>query len=310
MLKKLFFAFVLAVCGWVSASGQSVRESFQAYANTASVSLVSGNTYQVTLTQFVGGIRPAPNMQWDVSDILVGDVLWAACARFPVTQIISLSGNAVLRVQDVDNTGFLDNGQRVALVREITINGYPIPPFPSNADGNAGSLAGIAPDLFACMLTHYTRNASLATNEVRKYTGAAGVQPGYTPGTTDPRIAQNDAGEVWVWDGSAWSKLGAAGGGGENAYVTVNATASISPTVKQVNIAALSASATLTLPTCNGANDAVTIQFFKSGADTFPAIIAPASGQTFTDGASSKSLFSTGNTFQCTCNSSAWFFAY
>lgn len=89
-------------------------------------------------------------------------------------------------------------------------------------------------------------------------------------------------------------------------FVSITADATIAAGTQQVTIGTLTGNIVVTLPICNTANLGRNIKFFKSGSDSFRAEIT--GGQSFTDGATSKFLYSLSNTFECTCNGTNWYY--
>lgn len=77
-------------------------------------------------------------------------------------------------------------------------------------------------------------------------------------------------------------------------------------------IGTLSAAITLTLPACNATRDGWTYEVQKVGADIYGVTIDPNGSEQFTDGATTKTMYSQGNTARCKCkwNGSAgsWYF--
>ena len=68
---------------------------------------------------------------------------------------------------------------------------------------------------------------------------------------------------VLRWSGTAWVV------NGSNLYDIVTTSQTVSPRYNQVWVDDLSAGITLNLPACNSANDKVSIQVAKAGADTY-----------------------------------------
>lgn len=110
-------------------------------------------------------------------------------------------------------------------------------------------------------------------------------------------IAQQSAttGQVLRWSGSAWIP------NGTNLYDIVTTGGSIAAQYNQVWVNTISASISLNLPACNSANDGVKIEIAKAGSDTHEVIIEPAGSEQFSDGNTSKSIFSQGTGISCTC---------
>ena len=110
-------------------------------------------------------------------------------------------------------------------------------------------------------------------------------------------IAQQGAitGQVLRWSGSAWIP------NGTNLYDIVTTSQAVAAQYNQVWVNTLSASITLNLPACNATNDGVKIEVAKAGSDTYEVVIEPAGSEQFSDGNTSKSIFSQGTGISCTC---------
>lgn len=98
-------------------------------------------------------------------------------------------------------------------------------------------------------------------------------------------------------------------GGDWTAYT---ATATLDESDNLVEIGTLSGAATFNLPACNATRNGWEYNFVKVGTDTNGATIDPNGSETFTDGASTKTIYSASNTATCKCrwNGSAgtWYF--
>lgn len=105
-----------------------------------------------------------------------------------------------------------------------------------------------------------------------------------------------NAQSVLRWTGSAWQPDGI------NMYQVVTTSQAVPASINQVWVDALSASITLNLPACNAANNSVKIEVAKSGGDNYPIVIEPAGSEQFSDGQTSKTLYSQGTSISCTCN--------
>jgi hypothetical protein len=68
-----------------------------------------------------------------------------------------------------------------------------------------------------------------------------------------------------------------------------------------VEVGQLSASITITLPTCNALYNGVEYTIHKTGTDTFGVVIDPNAAEQFTDGATTKTIYSRGNQATCKC---------
>jgi hypothetical protein len=98
-------------------------------------------------------------------------------------------------------------------------------------------------------------------------------------------------------------------GGDWTAYT---ATATLDESDNLVEIGTLASAATFNLPACNATRNGWEYHFVKVGSDTNGATIDPNGSETFTDTATTKTMYSQGNTATCKCrwNGSAgtWFF--
>lgn len=313
---RLLLVFLLLSLGL---SAQTVETAFAGYGDINSVS-GTGPTYTINITGFQGNYRSFADGFWIGSDVQVGDVVWFSCQRAVVTAENS-SGlsfmNITVQIPAEDWALGISpptNGNRVAVVRELE-NKLPVLPPP--ADGNAGVLAGIPGTLYGCMLNHYIKQVNKTTlaEEVACVSGSGA--PNNSVATTDGyRLAINNGcnvstGVLYLWNGSSWVTVSSLGGS-TNTYSVVNSTGSVSASTKQVNVTTLSGNITLTLPTCNVTNDGVNIMFIKSGTDNYFTTITGNGGQLFIDGQANKLLYSTSNSFECTCNGNtgAWFFTH
>jgi len=97
----------------------------------------------------------------------------------------------------------------------------------------------------------------------------------------------------------------------DGSHIAVASNTTLDHTHNTVNISTLTADITLSLPACNATRDGWQYFFFKDGTDVFAAIIDPNAAETFTDGATTKSLYSAGNNASCKCRSSdsKWYFS-
>jgi hypothetical protein len=93
-------------------------------------------------------------------------------------------------------------------------------------------------------------------------------------------------------------------------YVSISSTTTLDHTHNTVSIATLTADITLNLPACNTTRDGWQYTIVKDGSDNFAVILDPNSTETFTDGGSTKSIYSQGNSAKCKCRSSdsKWYF--
>lgn len=102
-------------------------------------------------------------------------------------------------------------------------------------------------------------------------------------------------GQVLRWTGSAWTPTA------PNQYLVVTSSQTVAAQYNQVFVDSLTASITLNLPPCNSGNNSVKFEFGKSGGDQYPVHIEPAGLEQFADGAATKTLYSRGVLFSCTC---------
>jgi hypothetical protein len=150
-------------------------------------------------------------------------------------------------------------------------------------------------------------------------TGEAGLPLGILDGgiqaakladgsVTAAKINQMGAttGQVIRWTGSAWAPTA------PNQYLVVTSSQTVAAQYNQVFVDSLTASITLNLAPCNAANNNVKFEFAKAGGDNYPVHIEPAGLETFIDGSQTKTLFSRGVGFSCTCRwngtSGKWLF--
>lgn len=93
----------------------------------------------------------------------------------------------------------------------------------------------------------------------------------------------------------------------DSKFRTVTATATVDETDFRVYVGTLTADITLNLPVCNATRDGWTYRFMKKGTDAFAFVLDPAAGETFYDGAATKTFFGQGNTATCQCeNGLGW----
>lgn len=95
-------------------------------------------------------------------------------------------------------------------------------------------------------------------------------------------------------------------------YAVSTATATLDHSNNLVAIATLTAAVTYNLPACNATRDGWTYRFTKTGNDTFGATIDPNGAEAFSDGATTKTLYSRFNGASCTCrwdgSTGSWFY--
>lgn len=96
-------------------------------------------------------------------------------------------------------------------------------------------------------------------------------------------------------------------------WTTETATTTLDETDNFVEIGTLSAAVTISLPACNATRNGWQWTFLKTGSDTNGATIDPAGSEAFFDSATTKTIYSAGNSATCKCkwNGSVgtWFFA-
>lgn len=113
-------------------------------------------------------------------------------------------------------------------------------------------------------------------------------------------------GQVLRWTGTAWTPTA------PNQYLVVTSSQTVAAQYNQVFVDSITASITLNLPPCNAGNDQVKFEFAKAGGDSYPVHIEPSGVETFVDGSQTKTLYSRGVEFSCTCRWNGtigkWFF--
>ena len=89
--------------------------------------------------------------------------------------------------------------------------------------------------------------------------------------------------------------------------------ATLDETFTFLQVGTLTGATTYNLPACNATRNGWEFTFMKTGSDTFGLIIDPNGSETFTDSATTKTLYSQNNSATCKCrwNGSAgtWFFS-
>lgn len=138
---------------------------------------------------------------------------------------------------------------------------------------------------------------------------STGAQP-FAGAKTFSSILTASAGVTSTATTTAASLFGVGVQGGDWTAYTAGATLDESDNL--VEIGTLSSAATFNLPSCNATRNGWEFRFSKTGTDTNGATIDPAGAETFTDGATTKTIYSQGNAATCKCrwNGSAgtWFF--
>lgn len=96
-------------------------------------------------------------------------------------------------------------------------------------------------------------------------------------------------------------------------WTTVTSTTTLDEDNGHTNIGTLSAGISLNLPACNATRDGWEFNFLKIGSDTYGATIDPNGSETFTDSATTKTLYSAGVGAKCRClwngSTGSWTFA-
>lgn len=112
--------------------------------------------------------------------------------------------------------------------------------------------------------------------------------------------------------GVATASLAALNSGGvsDSDWRAITTTSTLDQADNFVTVNTLSADITINLPDCNATRDGWMYTIYKAGSDSFAFILDPNSAQTFSDGASTKSVYSQGNGASCKCNGGAgtWFY--
>lgn len=163
-MKKILL-LIAVVVNLLTIANAQVKGNMGAYATISGVSLVSGTTYNFTITGFVGNLRPRGEDAYITTDVSVGDVIWTSdCNKFVIASITSNTG--ITMVGTMTNTDAAQsapiNGSRIAVLREITTNNFTTYSLPPAGDGNSGAIAGITTNVAACIQAHYRRQDSIA----------------------------------------------------------------------------------------------------------------------------------------------------
>lgn len=95
-------------------------------------------------------------------------------------------------------------------------------------------------------------------------------------------------------------------------WTAITSTTTADQTHSFFEIGTLSAGISLNLPACNATRNGWEYKVLKVGADTFGITLDPNGSEQFTDGATTKTLYSQGNSGTCKCkwngSSGAWYF--
>lgn len=162
-MKKilLFLSFVFA---FQFAEAQ-VKEGMGGYATISAVTLVSGTTYNFTITGFNSNVRPRGQDSYTTLDISVGCAIWSTdCNKFVIASISSNTGITMVGTMTSIDAAQAPptNGTRIAVFKEITTNNFTTYSLPPAADGNGANLFGIPLGMRACIDAHYRRQDSIA----------------------------------------------------------------------------------------------------------------------------------------------------
>lgn len=88
-------------------------------------------------------------------------------------------------------------------------------------------------------------------------------------------------------------------------YTAITSTTTLDHTYNLVGIGTLTADITINLPACNATNNLKYYTFTKLGSDAFAFIVDPATTETFTDNALTKTIYGQNNQFSCQCISAS-----
>jgi hypothetical protein len=213
-MRSLITIFLISVAALASAQSPL----FYAFGNMPVRTIVSANTYDITISGLAGGYNQYPDANFEATEIAPGFVVWPAggCIRLEVTQVIS-TFPLVIRVVDAAASGALDGSDllnaRVLILEESKWGTFNIGAFGNLADGNAGSQAGIGPYDFACIQNYYKQQTaaalqSLGTNShaAVTVTDNARIDLTLTGQNITADLAQNSAttGQFLQWNGTAW----------------------------------------------------------------------------------------------------------
>jgi hypothetical protein len=156
-MKKILY--ILLILPFLT-TGQTVKESFSGWGKVASVTTTPTDT-TITLIEFSGSQRKF-NTKWLLSNLQVGDVIWASsCSRFVVKSRSGLD----IKVSNPDKSfGAVlpTNNSTIGITREYDVNGFKIAAIPQFGDGSNGAISGTNNILAACMSAHYLQNMQSA----------------------------------------------------------------------------------------------------------------------------------------------------
>ena len=218
-MKNITYKCLILAIGllfYLRVNGQVVQENFAGWANVlTNPTLVTGN-YKFRISGFQGNPKSF-DMQYSLSDLTAGDILWSnTCSRFVV--VSRTLDTLVVSDPDAGSSVLPVIGERIGFVRELNLNGYKYATTPQFGDGNGGAIIGTSSSLAACINTHYAKNM-ISAGEITKYTGSG--SPAFTPTSNEPKLAQGLASPYpfYAYNGSAWVLVGS---GGSSAVTSVN----------------------------------------------------------------------------------------
>ncbi len=93
-------------------------------------------------------------------------------------------------------------------------------------------------------------------------------------------------------------------------YRATTATTTLSETDNRLVVGTLTGDITVNLPACNATRDGWQFELFKKGSDNFGVIIDPATTETFTDGAPTKTVYGQNQLVICKCESGSTSWQY
>lgn len=162
-MKKIFL-FLSFVFAFYFTNAQ-VKEGVGGYATISAVSLVSGTTYNFTITGFNSNVRPRGQDSYTTLDLAVGCVIWSTdCNKFVIASVSANTGITMVGTMTSIDAAQAPptNGTKIAVFKEITTNNFTTYSLPPAADGNGASLFGISIGMRACIDAHYRRQDSIA----------------------------------------------------------------------------------------------------------------------------------------------------
>lgn len=163
MIKKSFLTICSIILFALTLSAQTVNEGFAGYGTISGISLVSGSTYNFTISSFNGNIRPFGRDAYAIADMAIGDIIWSTdCNKFVIASINTGTGVGTFTNPDPTNQTVPTNSTRVAVLREYTNGNITKVSLPPSGDGNSGAISGITIALKECILTHYRARDSIA----------------------------------------------------------------------------------------------------------------------------------------------------